>query len=546
MMKNLLLVSLFFISFHANAQNLALEVYDIFQSNCTSSGCHDSSTAAANLDLQGTGSNAAISALSNLVNASPSNSFARNQGYDLIYPGRPDKSFLFRKINQGLEPLINLDAQEERNMPLNGIPLSDLDKEKIRQWILYGAQLSGTPQVNGVNVSDIIEEYYTVGGGESFPDGPPPAPAEGEGFQVKMGPFFMPPNGEIEYFQKYELDLPEDMEVNRIDMKFSTYSHHLIIYDFNPGGSNSIPAGLRLDPDHSQIGLVAAVQDSEDLRLPEGTAFKWEEDIVLDLNSHYINFSANQPYKSEAYINIYTQEDGTAAQEMKTELLANFNIWVPNDGDLVSFRQNINFNLGDIYLWGLMGHTHQYGAGYKVFERVNGQEGELIYDASCGLGIPGCVSPNFDYQHIPFSKFNTFKPLTMNFANGLIHEASYINDGPTSVGFGATSDDEMMVLILMYVDDLDGVVVSSDQVRHPVKGIKFYPNPILDFAMIELPEDFNATTLELYDLTGKLVRSEFVSGEYISFERKNLSSGMFVYRLEDEEGRFATGKIVLD
>ena len=127
----------------------------------------------------------------------------------------------------------------------------------------------------------------------------------------------------------------------------------------------------------------------------------------------------------------------------------------------------------------------------------------------------------------------------MNFANGLIHEASYINDGPNSVGFGATSDDEMMVLILMYVDDLQGVTVSSDQVRHPVKGIKFYPNPVSDFAMIELPEDFNATTLELYDLTGKLIRTELISGEYISFERGNLPTGMLVYRLEDEEGRFA-------
>ncbi len=546
MKRNLLLILLVYGGFSLSAQSLADEVYVILQSNCTTSGCHNSTDAAANLDLQGSGANASLQVYNNLVNVSPSNEFARNKGYDLVHPGRPDKSFLFRKINQGLEAMIDLDAEEKKDMPINADPLSDIEKEKIRQWILYGAQLNGTPTVNGVTVSSIVEDYYTNGGGEAFPDGPPPAPAASEGFQIKMGPFFLPPKGEVEYFQKYDLDLPEKVEVNRIDMTMSNYSHHLILYDFNPGGSSVISPGYRLEPDHSDIGLVTAIQQPEDLRLPEGTAFKWEESIVLDLNSHYINYDAASPYKSESYINIYTQEDGTAAQEMKTELLANFNIWIPNDGDMRTFRQNVNFNLGDIYLWGLMGHTHKYGRGYKVYERINGQEGDLIYDASCAQGEPGCVSPSFDYQHIPFKRYDSFRPLKMNFSNGIIHEASYVNDGPLSVGFGATSDEEMMVLVLMYVDDLDGVTVSNDQVRHPVKGVKFYPNPMSDFGMISLPKNFNANSLSIYDLTGKEVRRTKVSGEYIEIERSNLQKGMYVYRLEDAEGQFATGKIVIE
>ena len=212
---------------------------------------------------------------------------------------------------------------------------------------------------------------------------------------------------------------------------------------------------MRLEPNHADIGLVAAVQEPTDLKLPEGTGFKWEEGLVLDLNTHYINFSANSTYLAEAYINVYTQPTGTAKQEMKTELFANLNIPIQNNENMITHEQSLNFNFGDIHLWGMMGHTHKYGRDYKVYKRIGGQKGEMIYDASCAQGIPGCVSPFFDYRHIPFRYFNDgFEPLTMNFSNGLIHEASWLNDGPFSVNFGFTSDDEMMVLVIMYLDDI--------------------------------------------------------------------------------------------
>jgi len=537
---------LFLCSFQLQAQSLALEVYDILQTNCATSGCHNSSDQAANLDLQGSGANPTVQVYNNLVNKQPENTYARNMGYQLVLPGRPDKSFLYRKINQGLEDLINLHADEKENMPLNEDPISEKEREKIRQWILYGAPLLVDPTINGARVSDLVDEFYDKNGLVSFPDGPPTAPPEGEGFQIKMGPFFLPPQGEGEYFHKYDLDLPDDLEVNRVDMTMSNYSHHLILYDFNPGGSNSIPDGLRLNPNHSDIGLVTAIQQSEDIRLPEGTAFKWEQSIVLDLNSHYINYDATQVYKCESYINIYTQPNGTAAQEMKTELIANGNIFIPNNGNMVTHTDNINYPLGDIYMWGIMGHTHKYGRGYKVYKRINGVRDEIIYDAACPQGIPGCVSPNFDYQHIPMTNYDSFLPISMNFANGLVHEANWVNDGPNNVFFGPTSDDEMMVLVLMYVEDLDGVTVSSDQVRHQVKGVKIAPNPMTDIATISIPKAFDANQLFLYDITGKQVFNKAISTDYVELQKGNLLPGMYFYRLEDELGQYATGKLVIN
>ena len=83
--------------------------------------------------------------------------------------------------------------------------------------------------------------------------------------------------------------MASDLEVNRIDHIIASSSHHFIIYNYNkPSDATNIPAGLRLAANHNNINLVSAVQERLDLKLPAKTAFKWEKNRVLDLNSHYI------------------------------------------------------------------------------------------------------------------------------------------------------------------------------------------------------------------------------------------------------------------
>ncbi|MFT5165525.1 MAG: hypothetical protein ACI8P3_000752 [Saprospiraceae bacterium] len=557
--KNTTLILLFIFSTgFLQAQSTLVEVYNIFQQKCVS--CHNNADPQNGLDLEGVGATVdarAQDVFGNISNISPANSFANAKGYKYIYPGRPDLSFLFRKLNLGLEETIDFEDGmnlEEGTMPPYGQDqLTDVEKEMVRQWILYGAPSNGT-----VVDPQVVADYYTVNGLESFPDGAPEPPAEGEGFQIKMGPYFLRPAGqvgdELEYFLKYELDLtlPEDTEVNRVDIKIGPSSHHFILYDFtSPSFANQVLPGLRLNPDHSGISLVAAVQEATDLRLPQGTAFPWENNIVLDLNTHYINYSSTSTLKAEAYVNIYTQDAGTAAQEMKTALLVKDNIYIPNDGNTDTEIAVVNANLGQAYIWGIMGHTHQWGTGYKVFKRENGVQGDLIYDASCPGGIPGCVSPYFDYQHIPFRYLEPFMPLTFNFNNGIIHEATYINEGPNPVWFGPTSDDEMMVLVMMYTSDTTGVVfgnpTATEELYNPLEAVKVYPNPMNAQTTFLLPEGIGSVDFRLFNLLGQPMRSiENIDNQLIFLERGNLSGGMYLYRIEDEEGRFVSGKIMVE
>lgn len=538
------LMAMLFLSSALSAQSTTLRVYRIFQEKCVQ--CHDHDSPEAGLDLQGAGTTETARALqvrNHLFNVTPANPASAAKGHKYLYPGRVDKSLLFRKVNQGLEPTLGLDAGENQPMPPYGQPqLTDVEKELIRQWILFAAPLSGT-----IADEEQLEAFYSGNAQMAFPDGPPPPPAAGEGFQVKMGPFYLEPGSEVEYFQKYELDLPADVEVNRVDVQIGAYSHHFILYDFNPGGANSIPHGLRRNANHSDIGLVAAVQESTDLKLPQGTAFRWDNQLVLDLNSHYINYSSTNVYQAETYINIYTQPAGTAAQEMKTDLIANTNIPIPNTGAPVTHTQQLTYNLGEVFVWGLMGHTHQYGTGYKIFRRLpGGQRGDLIYDAACAQGIPGCISPFFDYQHIPMRYFLPLEPITFNNQNGLIHEATWVNDGPQPVGWGPTSDDEMMVMIVMYTEDTTGVVMTDIREVEPIANDALaYPNPAQEEVHFSLPATAGEVQLRLTDPTGKVVRQErgLRAPDFI-VRREGLPAGLYFYQLEGEDGRMRIGRLV--
>ncbi len=527
----------------ASAQSTGIEVYNIMQTYC--SACHNANNPPAGLNLVGEGSSTAqrwASVYQNIVKTDFSPGNPNASGGPVVMPGRPDQSFLFRKINQGLDETLILAESEGQSMPpMDQNQPSEREIEMIRQWILFGA-----PQSTQVVDPNLIADYYENGGQMAFPDGAPEAPDPAEGFQIKMGPFYLEPGGEKEYFQRYALDLPADTEVTRLEVKMSPFSHHFIMYDWGPGGDAQVPHGLREFSFHSDINLVAAVQAAEDLALPQGTAFSWEEGLVLDLNSHYINYSATMPYQAEVYVNVYTQPAGTAAQEMNSELLVNFNIPIPNNGEEITHTQTINSNAGELFVWGLMGHTHQYGTGYKVWTRENGQIDELIYDAACPQGIPGCTIPFFDYQHIPYRTFEPLRPIRFNFFEGITHQATWINDGPTPLNFGPTSDDEMMVLAIMYTTDTTGIIINNtDEVAAALDRITAYPTPADELARIILPPGLGEVEVILYTTSGQSIGEPITSrANIVEVPRGELSAGLYFYQVRHSSGQIHSGRLV--
>ena len=520
------------------------KIYTIFQTKCVQ--CHSNAQKQGGLDLEGSGTDKPTAVYNNLVGVAPTNATAAAKGYQRVYAGRADRSFLFHKINGTFDTYYKgLEATEGTIMPQTGTPLTSVEKEFIRQWMLFGATKTVT-----VPEERIRAFYDTVGRALSAFNTPPPAPAADKGFQVRMGPFFLAPRGqagsEAEYFQKWEVNLPVAVEVNRIDHLIAASSHHFITYNYNkPTDANIIAAGLRLNAYHNNINLVAAVQEATDLRLPDKTAFKWEKDRTLDLNSHYINYSSVQVYKAEAYLNFYTQPNGTAKQEMKAQLIPNTSIVIPNNNQTTTIEQPLILGFtGKVHIWTLMGHTHKYGTGYKMWKRTtSGTKGELLYDAGCPGGTPGCQTPIYDYQHIPMLYFPKFTPVDVN--PGIIHEATWKNTGPTTLRFGPTSDDEMMVMIAMYVLDTTGLTSSRDVKE--IEEVRVFPNPMTDRTTFLLPPSVSSVKFTLFDVLGRIVRQEdAIYNNRFDVLRHDLKSGVYLYRLEDERGRVKMGKVLME
>ena len=167
------------------------KIYAIFQNKCVS--CHSNALKTGGLDLEGTGANAAekqSAVMKNLVNVAPTNAAAAAKNYKRIYEGRPDRSFLFHKINADFDPYYPAIGANEGVSEASR--LTKVEKEFIRQWILFGATSAAI-----VPEERVLAFYDTVGRGlAAFPT-PPPAPAANEGFQLRIGPFFLAPRGTV-------------------------------------------------------------------------------------------------------------------------------------------------------------------------------------------------------------------------------------------------------------------------------------------------------------------------------------------------------------
>lgn len=440
-----------------NAQSTFSEILTIFENKgCASAYCHggDPGSGAGGLSLAGSETDI----YNNLFEADPTNEVASARGYKLVDAGYPDRSTLYRKVNDGMYSHSDLLDGEGATMPIGGETLSKIERETIRQWILWGAPQNGKAYNDAYK--DAMVEYHTEGGID--PTEVPEPPAAGEGFQLYLGPIFMQPEEEVEYMKKEDLHLPDDIEVTRLQNFMSDYSHHYVLYKYN-GDPGSAPEGLRL-LDFSETltqSFVNIWQDNRDYRLPEGTAFFWEDNTVLDLNYHIKNYSTTAVLAADCYVNVHTQPKGTADKEMKSSLQMYFDLNIPagaeNHAESTSFTNGQQWNI-----WMLTSHTHQWGVDYDMYiEDENGDKGMQIYEGHHDTDYT-FYTGSYDSAHPPVRYFDDF--MNMPAGGKLYHDAMYTNTSASPVGFGVTTDDEMMTSIVLYTvgDDIQDNPIVND------------------------------------------------------------------------------------
>jgi hypothetical protein len=460
------------------AQTTFERVKVIFNNNCVT-GCHSGTDPFAQLSLDG--STAQVYA--ELTGVAPLNPAAVSAGMKLVDPGYPERSFLFAKVSSDIDPVAHLvQPNMGTPMPQNQAPLAYRDIELVRQWILFGADT-----VSDYVDPQLLEDFYAGEGMARIT--PLDAPDPSEGFQIHYGPFFLAPLQEEEYFYKYNTRLPETVEVNRIETFINEESHHTALYRYFPEADTNFLPGLRPVTNvlvaagvYYTSDIIGQWPNSQDLVLPEGTAFRFSEGVVVDLNYHIPNYSPDSILAAEFYMNVYTQPEGTAQQEMISAPMYYGGadptaLTVPgNTTDSVyafaTFETDTSYTW---YIWSMMAHTHQLAQDYQVFKRnPNGTKGENIYNGHYDATY-SFDQGYYDWQHPPFRTFDD-ELLEVDFSEGLIHEATYSNPNSETVLFGLQTTDEMFVTYIQYVEEPLTIGVEEYDGNEP-NPLKIYPNP---------------------------------------------------------------------
>ncbi|MFL5764663.1 MAG: T9SS type A sorting domain-containing protein [Bacteroidia bacterium] len=521
------------------------KVYNIFQAHCTT--CHDNTSPAGGMDLS-----AAPSTVYTTIMANPNNPAAVMHKDKRVKPGDPHHSFLLRKCQNGLDADNGLNTGEGNAMPGSpSLPLSNNDIELIRQWIYAGA-----PQTGNVVDTALINKYYSGLGIDGKPASHP-LPTDPGSFQVHVGKVFLDTLSEVEYFLKYDLQLPDTLEVNRIELFLPTQSHHYIIYKFLPGAASGFADGIRIQNPSTGAGssggyntLVSAFQSSRNDVLPTATAYQWETSTVLDLNHHFFNVDPDSVLGADVYFNVYTQPKGTAASIMYCNLVSNTSIYIPNDGANHTFT-HADFNTTETRMWNiwlLSSHTHKYGIDFDIFLRNPGGttgtqvfEGFYNNDYSFNQGY-------YDWEHPPVELFSPL--LTMNPRDGLIQKATFNNNGPNSVFFGLTTHDEMMLYFIQYTL---GAPIPAGIEEDPANAIRLnaFPNPFGSSTQIsyELSGAANVS-VAVFDVLGNkvatLLDSEMQSSgtHQVEFNAANNAKGIYLVTVT-MNGQTFTKRIVL-
>jgi len=543
------------------------EVYNIMQAKCAS--CHNSANPAGNLNLSGSLSDV----YGALVDATPTNPAAAAKGWKLANPGYVKRSYLLNKIaTMEWDDDFTLETTEGTSMP--PAPLEALTKKEIelfRQWILFGAS-----QDEQVVEPQVLEDYYE--NGMALPmTSPVAAPDPSEGYQLKLGPFFLKPQEEREFFKKHDVGIDVATEVNRLEISFNAESHHFILYKMGNNLAGSIREGMR-DIEEAEFAminntLVAAWQNDDDYVLPEGTAYRFQDDTYFDLNYHVKNYSSVGILAAEVYVNVYTQDYGTAGQEMFSTLLPydlfdlftggglGDNLIIPNTGDPVVFDDHIwippspfvPYPSGTWHMWQVSTHAHSRAVDYDIYlANSDGSKGEQIYEGFSNYDHT-FNQGYYDYEHPPVLTFDPLLPINMGIGGGIVHEATYINDTDETLGWGNTTDDEMMLLFVHFTEQ--AIVTDTEHVVEKIAPqLSVFPNPVYTQTTINYNLTKNADVLiELFDIQGKriskIIRTTQASGSYshsLDVKKAGLSKGIYLIQLMVDGEVIGTEKLMVN
>ena len=386
-----------------------------------------------------------------IINTIPTNTSAAEDGLVQISNEGGllaiQRSYLWEKINiRDEENYLSDHPYYGEFMPLGGPFLANGQLAFIEEWILAGA-----PQT-GVVADPILLTDTTIYTSPEFEILEVPE----NGLQLHMGPFEVPPGGDMELLSYENPEFTEDVYINRVKVSMRPGSHHFILYTF----TNDIP--LYLIPDEGEIRslydangesiyenllamqyhkFVTGTQwPSMDFHFPEGVALRFPHEYGFDMNSHYLNYT-DSPIIGEIYTNLYFSEPDEVEHVAEILMLNNQSLNIPPN-QISTVERTYNFNqirsmhdlgnnVDEIKIFQLFTHAHEHMIRFDIEVINTNNASELVYTA-------------LDWEHPPILQLN--EPLVITQGMGIKLICTFDNWTNDYLNFGLLSTDEMMIL----------------------------------------------------------------------------------------------------
>jgi len=175
-----------------------------------------------------------------------------------------------------------------------------------------------------------------------------------------------------------------------------------------------------------------------------------------------------------------------------------------------------------------------------------GQEGNIIYTSDSGStwlnGVSGTTS---DLNHVHFSSLLNGRAVglggtVVSTTNGglnwsaetsnTLNDISCVYNNSTNINawYGGKNGD-----IYIYAASAPNSII-----EHVATNINAYPNPVFDMLTIEVVDNQNIGSIQIYDITGNLIYAkDNVFNKSETLNLSGLSSGSYILKVRNEEGQ---------
>jgi len=338
-------------------------------------------------------------------------------------------------------------------MPLGGPFLTNGQLSFIEEWIVAGA-----PQ-SGVVVDPALLADTTIYTAPEFEILEVPE----FGLQLHLGPFEVPPGGEMELLLYEDPGYTEDVFIDRVKISMRPGSHHFILYTFTDEiPPYFIPEEGEIRPfydDNGNIiyGNLLAMQfhkfvtgtqwPAMDYHFPVGVALRFPHEFGFDMNTHYLNYT-DEPLTGEIYTNLYFAEPSEIEHVAEILMLNNQNFNLPPN-EITTVERTYTFSqirishdipndINEIKIFQLFSHAHQHLIRFDIEVEYTDGTTDLVYTA-------------LDWEHPPILQL--YDPLVLTQGMGIKLTATYDNWTDDYLQFGLLSTDEMMILFGYFYTD---------------------------------------------------------------------------------------------